>query len=317
MAVRLRAFQAIVIAGERMDGSQQPDNAFRDLFPNGVDYASLLDIGVMRVLMIYHSVFGDTSVSVALSRALLSRASEMQPVAAANLRRQAALALMRGGFYAEAIASFELAYASAAACGLRRLQCSIGAMLVSFSVDLLDDSAAARWWAALEELVASAPEFFSSIHYVSLSGDLACWRGDVDGVRAAVQRTVELFPAEASPFAARWARIFRARLAHLTGTVDDVEEVVRGLITHHRPEEVVGALGDLEVAAAVEILEAAGYAQRARNIFALYFALFRRRGEPVCRWLQIVAGRMGWPIPYEAAAPVGTPGACASLYRAR
>jgi hypothetical protein len=41
----------------------------------------------------------------------------------------------------------------------------------------------------------------------------------------------------------------------------------------------------------------------------LYFALFRRRGEPVCRWLQIVATRMGWPIPHEAAAPVRTPGA--------
>src|SRR5262249_22783756 len=176
--------------------------------------------------MIYHSVFGDTSVSVNLSRALLARASEMLPVAAANLRRQAALALMRGGFYVEAIAAFEFAYASAAACGLRRLQCSNGAMLVSLYADLLDDPAAARWWAALEELVASAPEFFSSIHYVSLSGDLACWRGDLDGVRAAVQQTVELFPTEASPFAARWARIFQARLAHLTGTVHDVEGVV-------------------------------------------------------------------------------------------
>jgi DNA-binding SARP family transcriptional activator len=308
MAVRLRAFQAIVIAGERVDGPQQADDAFKDLFPTGVDYASLVDVGVMRVLMIYHSVFGDTSVSIALGRALLSRASEMRPVAAANLRRQAALALMRGGFYFEAIAAFELAYASAAACGLRRLQCSISAMLVSFHVDLLEDSAAARWWAALEELVASAPEFFSSMHYVSLSGDLACWRGDVDGVRAAVQRTVELFPTEASPFAARWARIFQARLAHLTGAVYDVEEVVRGLISDHRPEEVVGALGDLEVAAAVEILESAGYSQRARSIFALYFAIFRRRGEPVCRWLQIVAARMGWPIPYEAATPVGTAG---------
>jgi DNA-binding SARP family transcriptional activator len=308
MAVRLRAFQAIVIAGERVDGPQQADDAFNDLFPAGVGHTSLLDVGVMRVLMIYHSVFGDTSVSVTLSRALLSRASAMPPVAAANLRRQAALALMRGGFYAEALEVFELAYASAAACGLRRLQCSIGAMLVSFYFDLLDDAAAARWWAALEELVASAPEFFSSMHYVSLSGDLACWRGDLDGVRAAVQRTVELFPTEASPFAARWTRIFRARLAHLTGTVHDVEEVVSGLIGHHRPEEVVGALGDLEVAAAVEILESRGYAQRARTIFAMYFALFRRRGEPVCRWLQIVAARLGWPIPYAAAAPVGTPG---------
>jgi DNA-binding SARP family transcriptional activator len=309
MPVRLRAFQAIVIAGERTDGPQQSDAAFRDLFPAGVDYASLVDVEVMRVLMIYHSAFGDTSVSVTLSRSLLSRASEMPAVAAANLRRQAALALMRGGFYAEATAAFELAYASAAVCGLRRLQCSIGAMLVSFFVDLLDDSAAARWWAALEELVASAPEFFSSIHYVSLCGDLACWRGDVDGVREAIQRSAELFPAEASPFAARWARIFRARLAHLTGTVRDVEAIVGGLIAHHRPEEVVGALGDLEVAAAVELLESAGYARRARSIFALYFALFRRRGEPVCRWLQIVATRMGWPIPHEAAAPVRTPGA--------
>jgi len=309
MAVRLRAFQAIVIAGERTDGSEQADNAFTDLFPDGVEYAASLDIEVMRVLMIYHSVFGDTSVSVALSRALLARAAEMPSVAAATLRRQAALALMRGGFYAEAIEAFELSYASAAACGLRRLQCSIGAMLVSFYADLLDDSAAARWFAALEELVASAPEFFSSIHYVSLAGDLACWRGDVDGVRAAVQRTIELFSTEASPFAARWARIFRARLSHLTGEVHNVEEVVRGLISDHKPEAVVGALGDLEIAAAVEILESAGYTQRARSIFTLYFAVFRRRGEPVCRWLQIVATRMGWPIPYEAASPVGTPGA--------
>src|SRR5262249_50060518 len=154
----IAAGTTLLFAAEESEKPERGHEVFQLVFPHGVGPNEINDVDMLTFVLIYHSSFGDAHKAVAVVDRLLEMATKLDAVAAAGVQRKCGTALIRAGKIDAAIETTELAYTSAAGCGLWRLQFTAACMLSAVCLDLLRDDQAAYWLDEVHRLADEMPE---------------------------------------------------------------------------------------------------------------------------------------------------------------
>ena len=290
---RLRAAMVGLIAAEESHDSSFAHDVYASMETVLAEGARNDDPGALKVLLIYHSRFGDIGESIRVAHRLLTLAATRPLPECADLRRKAAVALLGSGDLDGAIAAAEGAYDSAKECGLVRLQAHMAGLLATVMLQTGQVERCAEWLEKVEESADDVDGFRASLTYITLLADIGASIGDAKLTRHWVDAGSRVMPRRPAIRARRWLRALEIRANQLENRFGDADDVVAKMIMHHRPNAELGDLSDLEVAVAMAALVAAHRPSDAETLLDRYLRDFRRVPGPLTANLRGAARLIG------------------------
>ncbi|MEP6729281.1 MAG: AAA family ATPase [bacterium] len=255
------------------------------------------------IKLIFHSVFGDKSEALRLSRELISStASDFGHWPDARARFRASMAILLTGDARAATDLLEACYARFASAGALSTCVAISGRLANFYFDEGDLDHAREWERRAAAHVAEDVERILPCEYLSVRADLALVAGDFATARGAIAVMRDANPLYRAPRYSMDLLAYELRLAQFEGAPVADSDVQRLLDWHFiargytRHDDVMDSLW--------VGLVAQGRASYASSLLREYLCHFRREPK-VCAFLlrTRTAGDPAWLM----AAPTATP----------
>jgi DNA-binding SARP family transcriptional activator len=225
------------------------------------------------------AVTADWSSAIDTARSMLRECVAHPKAPNCRYAQNAAIALLYGGRWIEAIDAFKTSYAMAYEMGSASAQLAASVMLAGFFFEIGQNQEFNDWMGKCNLLVQEAPHLASDFDLV-LTRTLVALHGGEAAVAEAAAVEAESFGLFSTGLRARWKRVIHLGIRSLRGTLLDSDEALARLIVAERLFTLNG-VRDLEIGVACQVLAARGQKKDATEVLQEFLATERRQLGPL------------------------------------